>query len=324
VLAALGPGQRLALEAHLAKVRELRQRKPSHKGAPPGAAAPRAARSGPQGPAASHGIHKSAAGGVVYGYFAQAGAHNLQFFARLQRDVTAAAGDHLILMRIVDQLRSAGGGSADLPSRVRLAFATVLKAEGLTESEFLRGVRVSFSAHHWIGRGLFVHCASLSVALEAWGRFHGPERVRLFVGRQPGPAYTPRAAKAEWQRAREAFIVWQVEQGRGDRPQLERALAALEVQNRAKVVQTAAQWCQQQWRRRRAASSPARRSGDCPQLLTKQRLDQAQRERLRTERREDKVRQQRKRALRWDGKESLADFERRARRRRVERGSGSG
>lgn len=339
----LSQKQRLALEAFLMEERK-RQRSDSSStsGSNPAPAAKRRTAPAPRQPAGrdtGRGIHKSAANGRLYGYYAQCGINNLMFFTRIQKELADAVKDHIVLARIVEQIRSDQQFSVrGFPGSVKAAVAMVLQEEGLSGFVFLRGVRVSFSANHWIGRNLFVHREQLDAGLVAWNRLHGERCPRLFAGSQPSAAYTPELARERWNRAREAFVELQAEQGRCERDQVEEALSMLEANRKADVDHVAMMWRRMQWerqqqqeRQQRLLPGPEGVTAKCGAEALLQRMDKLLRSwnlvmakecrcRARAERREFKARWQSYKERRWNGKESLAAFERRVRRQRIQRG----
>jgi len=194
---------------------------------------------------AGRGIYKSAFHGKVYGYYAQAGVRNLMICTRIQRDLAATVKDHIILMKILERIRSASP-EADLPGSVKEAVASVMREEALTEDLFLRGIRVSFSAQHWIGRNLYIYRDKLDSGLTAWARFESIKGPQLFKGPYPSEAYTPEKAQAQWKRARELFLELQADTGKLDRSYVMQYLSLLEAKRRDDVERTAVLWCRKQ------------------------------------------------------------------------------
>jgi len=267
------------------------------------------------------GIYKSANGDRVYGYFAKAGLRNLVFFTRIQQDLVDAVHDHIILTKTLERIRCENADKA-FPLAVQIAVASVMAEEGLQEQRFLRGFSVSFSAHHWIGRGLSVHRNRLDRALEAWQRFEIARGVPLFKGSTVFTTYTPMKAQEQWQRVREAFIQLQTEDGRLPRSQVEEYLAAAEASYRPMFERKVAAFLRRQWRQATHGGGREKR-GDADAdssvlrrveaVLRAWRRDVAreQRQRKRAEYRKQMDREKLGKKRLWDGKESLADFQRR-------------
>lgn len=284
------------------------------------------------GQEASRGIYRSASRGKVYGYYAQAGLHNLMFCTRIQRDLASTVKDHIILMRMLEQIRS--GPGTDFPSRVQSAVASVLQEEGLAECEFLRAVRVSFSAQHWIGRNLFVHRDRLDSALVAWSRFNGVKGQQLFRGSQLSTVYTPERAKEQWKRVREVFVELQLEFGRMNQLQVEERLAVQEARCQVGVERAAARWRRQQWEQKQQQPGRVKDSANKPtaQAALLRRMEQLiwswdlavakrRRQRMRADMQKRKLWWQNWKKRRWDGKEPLIEFERRVRNRTMQKGA---
>jgi len=317
--------QRLLLETHM-KAEKDRQTKNFRQGRElpmlrDGAAANQVEKLSSQ--ATSRGIHKSASRGHVYGYYASAGIHNLMLCTRIQRDLAATVQDHIVLLRIVEQIRTAYDGiGKNFSEDVRRIVATILQEEHLSETEFLRAVRVSFSAQHWIGRNLFVHRDRLDSALRAWDCFNDIKGPQLFKGSQLSMAYTPERAREQWMRARAVFIDLQLETCRNDPSRVEQQLAAWEAQCRGRIARAALLWQQ----RRGQPAPKSHKTSDC---ILRRRIEKVIwswdlaiarecRKKMRANMRERKQQWRTNKRCRWDGKEPLEQFERRMRSRQVQ------
>jgi len=262
-------------------------------------------------------IYKSAIGEKVYGYYAKAGHKNLIFCTRIQRELQDAVCDHILLAKILEHLRS-DNEDADLPQKVKRAITLVLDREGLSEQAFFRSVTVGISAHHWIGRVLWVHCLQLDRALDAWSRHNNARGCPLFYGNQATAEYTARRAQEQWSRIREVFIQLQIEGGRLLRSQVEAQLKKMEITYRKTFERKAAhfQKLQYQQTRTRARNATAKVARDKSEVLLRRferairnwssAVNNEGRRRKRAEAKKLKL----DKKLRWDGKESIADFQR--------------
>merc|ERR1712187_771816 len=101
----------------------------------------------------------------------------------------------------------------DFVSKIRAALASVLANEGLREGEFLRSVTVHLSAHHWIGRGLSIHCDELDKALQAWQKLENARGPLLFQGGHATAAYTPERADQVWQCLKKILVELRTQDG---------------------------------------------------------------------------------------------------------------
>lgn len=253
----------------------------------------------------------------MYGYYAKVGIRNLIFCTRIQRDLASTVRDHIILSKILERIRCEGM-RGHFPAIVRAAAASVLYEEGLKEDEFLRSVGVSFSAQPWIGRGLYVHCHQLERALEAWCRLEAAKGASLFRGACVTASFTPQRLEEQWRRVRDVFIQLQTEDGKLQRSEVEAFLAALEARYRPVFARKAARW-QQQWRRAQTAGAADRVDAERALMRRCERAVRAWRQGMereawrkqRVEVQEQKKRWARKRKHCWDGKESIAEFQRR-------------
>lgn len=273
---------------------------------------------------AHHGIHKSACGGKVYGYYAKAGICNLTFCTRIHRDLADAVRDHIVLMRVIEQIRFASTAKY-FSSRVQDAVTTVLQEEGLEVAAFLRSFTVIFSAQHWIGRSLSVHCNNLGSALLAWQKFQNVKGVQLFKGSHTTKHYTPEEAKKQWMQAKATFIDLQTKRGKAHCSQLEDGLARLEASRQFAIEQAAARWrLQQRKQEKEVAASTQGKCNVSQQAKLQQRFEKVmwswdlaiakeQRQHRRAAKRECALRWQNIKKRRWDGKEAFSEFERRMR-----------
>lgn len=271
---------------------------------------------------ASRGICKRSSRGRVLGYYAQAGINNFTFYTRTNCDLASTLKDHIVLLRILAHIR-ASHASHDFPVKVQTAVAAVLQEEGLAEQEFLRAFRVSFSAIHWVGHHLLVNRNTLHAALDAWNRFDSLKGPRLFRGSQVSEEYTPERASEHWSQAREVYIQLQVEAGRKSRVQLEQSLASQETQRQTMVKQAESRWRKAEWKRQNGqAGREAMETLLAPKLLRRVEklvfswdlaVAKEQQQKVRAALRERRVWQQFDKKRRWDGKESLSEFERRVR-----------
>eukprot|EP00930_Biecheleria_cincta_P021207 TRINITY_DN15779_c0_g1_i1.p1 TRINITY_DN15779_c0_g1~~TRINITY_DN15779_c0_g1_i1.p1 ORF type:complete len:347 (-),score=75.34 TRINITY_DN15779_c0_g1_i1:114-1154(-) len=273
---------------------------------------------------ARHGIHKSACGGKIYGYYAKAGICNLTFCTRIQRDLADAVRDHIVLMRVLEQIRFAST-EKDFPSRVQDSVATVMQEEGLEVATFFRSFTVIFSAQHWIGRSLSVHCNNLASAILAWQKFQSVKGVQLFKGSHITKYYTPEKAKKQWMQAKSTFIDLQTLSGNAQRSQLEDGLAKLEANRQFAIERAAARWRVQQLKQEKKVAMCTRGNKNVNQQgKLQQRFEKVmwtwdlaiakeQRQHRRAAKRECALRWQSIKKRRWDGKEAFSEFERRAR-----------
>eukprot|EP00931_Biecheleriopsis_adriatica_P123683 TRINITY_DN98750_c0_g1_i1.p1 TRINITY_DN98750_c0_g1~~TRINITY_DN98750_c0_g1_i1.p1 ORF type:complete len:349 (-),score=69.71 TRINITY_DN98750_c0_g1_i1:95-1141(-) len=260
------------------------------------------------------GICKSAIGSKIYGYYVKAGISNLIFCTRIQRELSDALRDHIILNKILDHARSDNNKS--FPARVRCAVMLVLGEEGLTDQAFFRSVTVVISAHHWIGRPLWVHCLQLQRALEAWSQHDHARGRALFLGNSVDASYTPLRARQQWLRIRKVFLQLQ---GEARRPQVEARLQKMETAYCSAHERKSAHFCKLQQQQKTVRAGPTRAKSKSSEALLHrvQRALSAWRRASRAERKQQEraTVEERKMAKkrRWDGKESMEDFERRTR-----------
>jgi len=257
----------------------------------------------------------------VYGYYAKASIRNLVFCTRIQRDLANAIRDHIVLLKILEYAHRENTAGRDFPAAVRSAVASALFEEGLHEGAFLRSVGVSVSAYPWIGRGLYVHCQQLDRGLAAWARMEEAKGVPLFKGNCISSAFTLQRLQEQWRRIREAFVQVQMESGRLARQQVEAFLMAQEASYQPRYTRKVARWMQQ-WRRAQTIGAAGRTVATERRLL--QRFEWVvqswRREAVREVRRKQRAQAMArkygwmlKRKRCWDGKESMADFQRRVR-----------
>lgn len=262
------------------------------------------------------GIMKCAAMGKVYGYYAKAGLQNLTCITRIQRDLGDALRDHIILARVLERVRDDGTANP-FPAKVQAGITQVLDEEGIDKDNFLRMYTVNVCAHHWIGRNLYVPRARLGEALEVWQRFDNAKTFQLFRGGMPTAVYTPERAEAQWKRIREAFLELRPDRGKLPRWKAEAHLAELEAHHRPAVAKAKARWKHGRNVNEVLANSDvqARLLRRMERMLHKWECAvgaDARRKEI-TERRQHKQQWQQRRKRRWDGKEALAEFERRIR-----------
>lgn len=198
------------------------------------------------------GIYKSCDGGKVYGYYAKVGLNRLVFCARIHRDLGDAVRDHIVMSKVLEHIGHADA-RMDFVSKVRAAFASVLANEGIREGEFLRSVIVHLSAHHWIGRGLSIHCDELEVALRAWQKLEDARGPLLFHGGHATAAYTLERAEQVWQRLKKTFVELRTQDSRTQRMETEAQLAAMEASYRSSYVKKVALIRHKQWKNREYA-----------------------------------------------------------------------
>jgi len=264
------------------------------------------------------GICKSADGGKVYGYFAKVNFNNVIFTTRIHKQLADAVTDHIIMMRTVEHIRCDENADKTFVPKVRFAVAAVLADEAIAERDFLRSVAVTFSAHHWIGRGLAMHFGELGWALEAWERLNHAQGPRLFAAGHPTVAYTPQRSERQWSHLKQVFVELQVQNGM-QRDQVEGRLAHMEAAHRPTFVKKVAAW-----RRQEARGFPGNKAQKIdPAKATLRRFEKAiwawnleiakhKRQTKLAEYRTQKRQENLKKKRRWDGKESLEDFKRRA------------
>lgn len=264
------------------------------------------------------GIYKSAVGNKVYGYYAKAGLKNFIFCTRIQRELAGAVRDHIVLTKILENVRS-NSIRDDLPAKVRHAVALVLAEEGLAEKDLLRSVTVGISAHHWIGRVLWVHRLQLEKALDVWTRHSIARGPPLFLGNKVTAEYTPKKSHEQWLRIRETFIQLQTEDGRASRSHVVGLLAKMETAYRPMFQRKTMhfQKLRHQQKTNQTRRLQPKMITDDPEILLHRfrRAIQGWRcaanaERSKRKRAESKKWQVSKKQ-RWDGKESIAEFQRR-------------
>lgn len=263
------------------------------------------------------GIYKSGIGDTVYGYYAKAGFKNLVFCTRTRRDLADTVRDHILLTTVLERIRCDNTGDG-LPGKVCAALSSVLHEEGLTEHQLLRSVAVGISAHHWIGRVLWVHRLQLESALDAW-RCHDDARgCALFIGSAATAAYTPGKAREQWSRVREVFIKLQTDDGRRQRSQVDLELRQMEASYRLAFERKTRRFQQQIYRQqeRQATRVSGGVDPNGARLHRCERLIRSWRraiDRKTKPRKHAAVNWTRNKRGRWDGKESLDEFQRRVR-----------
>jgi len=256
-------------------------------------------------------------GEKVCGHHATTGHKNLMFCNRIQRELEGAVCDQILLGKILEHIRSENADK-DLPQKVRRAVTLVLKTESLAEQYFFRSITVGISAHHWIARVLWAQCLELDRALDAWSLHDNARGGPLFCGNQVTGEYTPRPSQEQWSRVREVFIRLQAEGGRLLRSQVEARLKHMETDYRKTYERKAThfQKLQYQQMRTRAKNTTAKVNSDKSEVLLR-RLERAIRnwsravnDKGRRKKRAEEKNLKFKKKLRWDGKESTADFQR--------------
>jgi hypothetical protein len=198
------------------------------------------------------GIYKSCDGGKVYGYYAKVGLNKLVFCTRIHRDLGDAVRDHIVMSKVLEHIGHADA-RMNFVSKVRAALASVFANEGIQDGEFLRSVTVHFSAHHWIGRGLYIHCDELEAALQAWQKLEDARGPLLFHGGHATAAYTPERAEQVWQRLKNTFVELRTQDGRTQRMEMEAQLAAMEASYRSSYLKKVAHIRRKQWENREYA-----------------------------------------------------------------------
>lgn len=258
------------------------------------------------------GIFKSACAGTVYGYYAKVGFRNLFFVTRMQRKFADAVQDHIVLSRMLEQIRSLCVQKS-FPEAVKTAVETVLGEEGVSQHKFLRYCSVNFPATQWIGRPLFVQSHHLQGALEVWKLFHDAKVLQFSMADQQVTADIARKAEECWRQMREIFVALQIAQGKLHRSQVGNLLHEFEARQCLVLRRMIAQWRKRHEQRQRKAQAAFKDNEKAllhrfEQLRYKWEHATAKEEQRRTN---QKLQESRKR--RWDGKESLAEFERRVR-----------
>lgn len=259
------------------------------------------------------GIFKSACAGTVYGYYAKAGFHNLTIVTRTQRNPSDAAKDHNILSQMFEQVKG-NSQEKDFPATVETAVKTVLEKAGVSEHEFLRHCTVTFAAHQWVGRQLFVHCDQLQSALKVWKLLHDAAGAGLFAPGQQCTTNIAQKAEERWQQMRDAFAALQTTYGKLHQSQLGNLLGELEARRRHTLNKITARWMRQRERAQRKAKAKTASERDLQAALFR-RFEHLCCKFERAVEKEERFMRKEKAKRCWDGKESLTDFERRVRRR---------
>mmetsp|Transcript_15473 Transcript_15473/g.33528 ORF Transcript_15473/g.33528 Transcript_15473/m.33528 type:complete len:367 (-) Transcript_15473:151-1251(-) len=151
------------------------------------------------------GICKCCDQGRVYGHYAKVSYKNLVFWGHVHKDPTRAVQDHIILSKVTEHMSDNKKGSSFM-EMVNEAWRLVLHEEGLTEKQFLRGVSVTVAARHWIGQALSTRFGTLAQALDAWKCLEDARGVPLFYCNTITANYTLDAALQQWKRLRQAFL----------------------------------------------------------------------------------------------------------------------
>merc|ERR1711879_31650 len=99
-----------------------------------------------------------------------------------------------------------GSNSCPFSSCVRRALSDARREFGLLE-DAISGVELFFSYSHFIGRHAFcLKFDSLDEGTSAWEQLQAAKGQELFKGASVTAAYTPRAAKEQWQRVKSTFL----------------------------------------------------------------------------------------------------------------------
>lgn len=298
--------QRLALEAHMVTQRTEAGKTQALCDMAPGN------EKQPVGRQQNCGIFKSACAGHVYGYYAKAGFRNLFFVTRIHRNFAEAVQDHIILSRMLEEIRR-DCLQKDFPAAVKTVVEAVLGEEGISQHRFLRYYSVNFPATPWVGRPLFVQSHELHGALEVWKLFRDAKDLKVFSAGQQNACDIEKKADERWKKMREIFVALQAAQGKLHQSQLGRAFQEFEVRRRRVVQRMIALWRRQHAQQQRKAKVAARNKEEMLLRRFEQLRRQWERSELKEAERKKKKEAQEIRKRRWDGKESLKEFERRVR-----------
>lgn len=260
------------------------------------------------------GICKSADGDRVYGYYAKVAFNKLIFVGRIHAQLEDAVQDHIVLSKICEVARY-DCEDVDFPARVRLAINSVLADEGTSATVFFRSVAVVCSAHHWVGRCLSVFFGTVESALEAWHCFDRLQTPRLFEGGCPTANYTPQRAMEQWAQMKEVFLSFQAVRGPGHRAKVAERVARMEAQHRPLLAKKFNRWAQRQ---QKGGSQHHRKNAAKVQEAILYRfwtaLGSWRRDAIAEERQRVRAQVAAAKAMkrqRWDGKESLHDYNKR-------------
>eukprot|EP00746_Dinoflagellata_sp_MGD_P162244 gnl/MRDRNA2_/MRDRNA2_89707_c0_seq1.p1 gnl/MRDRNA2_/MRDRNA2_89707_c0~~gnl/MRDRNA2_/MRDRNA2_89707_c0_seq1.p1 ORF type:complete len:393 (-),score=78.45 gnl/MRDRNA2_/MRDRNA2_89707_c0_seq1:54-1232(-) len=260
----------------------------------------------------ARGIFKSACGGKTYSYYAKAGFRNVFFVTRMQHDFSKVVQDHVILTRMIERIRSECV-KKDFPAAVSTAVAVVLSKAGLSPQEFLRYYSVHFPATTWIGRPLFVQSHKLEDAMEVWKLFQGTKNLQVCTAGHESAAEIEKNAEERWKKMRDMFAALHAAKGKLHRSQLGGAIQEFEVRRRCVVQRIAALWRRQKQKQQRKAKAAFQNTEAALMARFAQLRCRWERAMAMEEQRKRKEEAQESRKRRWDGKESLVEFERRVR-----------
>lgn len=264
------------------------------------------------GHAHSRGIFKSACAGKIYGYYAKAGFRNVFFVTRMQHNFSKAVQDHIILTRMIEQIK-AECVKKDFPAAVVTAVAAVLSEAGVPRTEFLRYYSVNLPATTWIGRPIFVQSHKLEDALKVWKLFQDAKDLQLCTADQEGVADIEKNAEERWKKMRETLVALHAAEGKLHRSQLGGAIQEFEVRRRRVVQRIVALWKRQKQKQQRKVKAASQNTeAELMSRFTHLRI-RWERAMAQEEQRKRKEETRESKKRRWDGKESLAEFERRVR-----------
>jgi len=167
------------------------------------------------------GIYRSTRTG---GFYAKVFLYNLGLQGHVRKELADVINDHIGLVKVAEQLRRAyfesGFGERTPPSALQANLVPGLVAS----------VQVFFYNRHFIGhRHLQLNFKTLTEGLNAWEEMQKARGSALFSGNGVTDAYTPEAARRQWQRIKETYL--QLARGRHLRrspAQLEKQLLAWE------------------------------------------------------------------------------------------------
>lgn len=314
--------ERLALETHIAALKKAQPREKARKAVPKDdnlvlCDTDSSESSGKDSTVKNGkgGICRSADGDKVYGYYAKVAFNKLIFIGRIHVQLEDAVRDHIVLSKICDVARH-DCEAVDFLARVRTAIKSVLADEDTSAAVFFRAVAVVCSVHHWVGRGLSVFFGTVESALEAWQCFDRLQTPRLFEGGRPSANYTPQRAMQQWAQLKDAFLRFQAARGPGHKAKVAARIARMEAQHRPLLAKKINRWAQRrqniggrQYRPKNAAHVQEAILYRFWRALGSWRRDAIaeERQRLRAQMAAAKA----KKRQRWDGKESLDDYNKR-------------
>jgi len=123
----------------------------------------------------------------------------------VHQELADAVGDHIFLQRVAEGIRCSSQNDT-FSACVQRALSDAREEIGWVE-DIIAAVEVHLSYHHFIGGHSFkLKFVSLDEGTGAWEQLHAAKGQDLFRGSGVTAAYTPQAAKEQWQRLKNTFL----------------------------------------------------------------------------------------------------------------------